>query len=241
MAGLQQKAQHRQHIHLKSRLPFMCVFQKVKYFIVSALSNRDVCLHIFIHLSLLNDLLFSFHIFLPLFCFSNLGKSAHWFRNCTPGRDRLTCLLRHQFKRFLRALIMRIKERWWQVSSLVGIHKHARMVKSSIICKNRLIDFCLRGRKAVNTKMSFIAPRQRFLFDEETECANTALFADELQRYSFCFISFKAFFPLTESAIIKRFSFKWMSHDFISGDKIWWSTMKYTATATALRVGNRLH
>lgn len=30
------------------------------------------------------------------------------------------------------------------------------------------------------------------------------------------------------SAIIKRFPFKWMSHDFISGDKIWWSTVKYT-------------
>lgn len=145
------------------------------------------------------------------------------------------------FSDFSGALIMRIKERWWQLSSLVGIHKHARMVKSSIICKNRLIDFCLQGRKAVNTKMSFTAPRQRFLFDEETECANTALSADELQRYSFCFISFKAFFPLTESAIIKRFPFKWMSHDFISGDKIWWSTVKYTATATALRAGNRLH
>lgn len=133
------------------------------------------------------------------FCFPSLisgkEKSAHWFWNCTSARDRLTCLIRQQNLQSLGALIRWVKERWWQVSSLVGIHKHAWMVKSSIICKNRPIDFCLQGRKAVKTKMSFTAPRQCFQFDEETKCANTALSADELQPYSFCFISFKAFFP----------------------------------------------
>lgn len=51
MARLQQRAQRIQHMHLESRLSSMRVFQEVKYFIVSALPNGDVCLHVFTHLN----------------------------------------------------------------------------------------------------------------------------------------------------------------------------------------------